>query len=155
MNCGNVKNFIKVLNHDVATAIAKISIQTLRNPKNRDSYRRLTDNASNADGKLSGKNLPLYVGDSSNLGGEIKMRPIIYVSTNEESASVLEALKNAGFLIYSDLVSDDKYLQKLSSVDRFMFELLLMIYCDHFIYWGISSIHQFVNHARKNRLELV
>lgn len=68
----------------------------------------------------------------------------IFVSTNEMNKNYLQHLSAAGF----KLLSDTHLEYHLSSLDLFTIELQLMIDATHFLGWGSTGIHDFVERAR-------
>ena len=68
---------------------------------------------------------------------------VVYISTNEENRTALNELQRHGFKLYSDLGLPNS----LSSLDKFVIDLQLMIDADYFLAWGTSAIHNFVKNA--------
>lgn len=71
----------------------------------------------------------------------------IYVATNEKAAAVIRRMKrlsNGNIKTFVDL----KFGKSLSSVDRFVVEVLLLIHADSFHHYGVSAVHLLVQRAR-------
>jgi hypothetical protein len=73
-----------------------------------------------------------------------------YVATNEEDPDSLKALRAAGFVVFSDLMrnlQDAEVLAhwgKVSSLDQFMIELMLLCDANVFFAWGNSHVHEII-----------
>lgn len=80
--------------------------------------------------------------------------PLIYVATNERDAAVLRNLEAAGFKLLKHTRSRDEVGGRMDSLSSFVVELQIMIEADHFIRWGVSGVGDFVERARKERLEV-
>ena len=68
---------------------------------------------------------------------------VIYISTNEENTTVVKELQRYGFKVFNNLGLPGS----LSSLDKFIVDLQLMIDADYFFAWGSSPIHNFVKNA--------
>jgi hypothetical protein len=62
-------------------------------------------------------------------------KSFIYIATDEESQENLFALANAGFRTFTDVLRALE-LPSMSSLDKFVLELMLMCYSDWFFGWG-------------------
>jgi hypothetical protein len=74
----------------------------------------------------------------------------LYVATNEKKPAVVRRLKqlsNGNIKVFSDL----GFGSSLSSLDRFVVEVLLMIHADSFHRYGVSAVHILVDRARAQR----
>ena len=79
---------------------------------------------------------------------------VVYISTNEGNETILGLFEKAGFKTFKDLISSKGLPSTLSSLDKFVVELQMMIDADYYLAWGVSSIHDFVRAAFPRNVEL-
>ena len=76
----------------------------------------------------------------------------VYIATNENKPKVLNQLrafnKNMTIKTFSDIGFSSSTV--LTSVDRFIIEVLILTYSKQFLYYGTSSVQVLVNRARLN-----
>ncbi len=119
VNCGTIEKFVQ--------HVARI-MRTGEYPS--EEHVHISEKMFRRSGKLEAidtKNLP----------------KVVYISTNEENTTILKELQRYGFKIFSDLGLPSS----LSSLDKFIVDLQLMIDSDYFLAWGGSPIHNFVKNA--------
>jgi hypothetical protein len=74
-----------------------------------------------------------------------------YVATNEENRTTLSYLQTRGLKLFGDIENgmDIQQLKSLTSVVRFLIDLMLMCDATYYVSWGHTLVFHYVDYCRK------
>lgn len=119
-----------------ATALVKLILETVGN-----YTKEINHNMNN--------NINSTVTDTTLISAVMSMPVLVYVATNEIDPIALRTLQAADFRIFDDLGL--KKSNQLSTLERFMVEVQMMIHADRFFGWGSTGVQTFVHRLRNER----
>lgn len=70
-----------------------------------------------------------------------------YIATNEKSSQSIKKIQENNYFVFDDIKKGLKEMS-FTSLDIFVFELMMMIDCTYLFAWGVSSINNFLYRYR-------